>query len=61
MKKKLSWAVILAIGIVCWFLSRAIGGVVGSSIGLLADILILVGVITGIVEAVKKHKSKTNL
>ena len=61
MKKKLSWQVTLVLGIVFYFLAKAVSGVIGDFIGVLADILLLVGIITGVVEAVKKNRAKTKV
>lgn len=54
MSKNLSWSVLLLIGLVALGISKLLGGVIGNSIGVLADILLLLGVVTGISNLFKK-------
>lgn len=56
MKKELSWSVLLLLGLIAFGISKLIGGVIGDGIGLLADILLLLGVVNGLGTAFKKKK-----
>lgn len=57
MKKNLSWPVILVLGVVGDLIGRFIqGGVITEGIGVLGDLLFVVGVIYMIIALVKRTK-----
>lgn len=56
MKKEISWQVLIAIGLVGIFTGRFVGDVIGSAIGVVGDICLLIGIANGIVAFVKNRK-----
>jgi len=62
MKKNLSWQVLLLLGVIGIIISRILDGVVFQAIGVLGDILFVLGVINMIRGMIKRNKeSKTVL
>lgn len=54
MNKNISWSTLLLVGLIALGLSKLIGGVIGSAIGVLADIFLLLGIVNGVANLFKK-------
>jgi hypothetical protein len=60
MKKNISWQVLILLGVVGIVISRVASGVIIDSIGVLGDLLFLLGVVN-LISALVKRKKNTNV
>lgn len=58
MKNNISWKALLLIGVIAIVVSRVFEGVVANAIGVLGDIVFLIGLVSMISSMIKARKDK---